>query len=289
MQQGRDAEVLLQAHREVRALRDQQRILTDAQAVQSVRARARRAPPELIVAGPQIEQIGHHPPHGEDVQAPAVGERLPGLLDQLDTAGDDALRLDPLGGLVGRLGHPAKSVHRRRLDVVDAARDQVLPQGRALLVRRRLGVEALQERPHLCVRGRGGEHQPADLMVLQLGRQALAVLSLLRRADADLVQVDLLLHRDQVDRAEHPDQPGQRRGQLGHRLVQGRIVGRVGAAGAQEAEEQPHHLLALLAHDAGELRILAGARPIDAAAERLLRLCQLIHGAAPLFARRRCS
>ena len=114
----------------------------------------------------------------------------------------------------------------------------------------------------------------------QLGGETLAILSLLRRAHADLVQVDLLLDRDELQRAEQADEARDRRGELADRLIQSRILGRVRAAHAQEAEEEPDHLLALLADDAGQLRILAGAGAVDAAAERCLSLRQLIHGVA---------
>ena len=126
VEQRRHAEVLPQGDGETRALGEDQRVLADAEAVQAVRGRAGRVPPELIVARMKLEQVGDHAPQRKDVHPPPFGDALPGVFDQLDTSRHDRLRLDLVGRLLGFAGR-LEAVDDGGLDVVHAALDQRLP------------------------------------------------------------------------------------------------------------------------------------------------------------------
>jgi hypothetical protein len=100
------------------------------------------------------------------------------------------------------------------------------------------------------------------------------------RADADVVDVDLVLDRHEVHRAEQVVKLDERVVQVLDRLVEGAVVGRVQPRHAQQARQEVGEALAELAHLVREGAVLADARSPEGAGEGLLGPAQVVgrHG-----------
>jgi hypothetical protein len=121
------------------------------------------------------------------------------------------------------------------------------------------------------------EHEPTGVVAAQLRSQA-AGAWLVVGPDADVVQVDLVLDRHQADGAERLAQRGQQPRQLGHRRVEGPVVGAVDAGQLEQAGQQLYQLLAPFADLLRQLAVLAGAGAAEGTSEARLRPIEFIHG-----------
>ena len=115
------------------------------------------------------------------------------------------------------------------------------------------------------------ERDAADVVPSQPAAEVLSRLAAFQ-ADADVVDVDLVLDRQQVDGAEQRDEPPERALEVVHGLVEGVVVGRVEPGHRQDAVQQLDQALALFAHDRGQDAVFARARAVEHAAEPFLGL-----------------
>ena len=188
------------------------------------------------------------------------------------------------------LGRHAEAEAPGELDAPDPGRAEGAGAGVARLLRRPGPGKLRDEGAHPGSVEREVERDPAAVVAQELRGQLADARGLLRRADADVVHVDLVLDRDEVDRAEQVVELHERHVQVLDRLVEGIVVGRVQAGHAEEARQEVREALAELAHLVREGTVLAEARAPEGLGEGLLRPAQVVvevrssglsHGTAP--------
>ena len=232
-----------------------------------------RVHPQLLAERVPLEQLRDQPTQRQGVWRPAGGEVLERLVRRGESARDEVfgvLRLERL------LERHAEAEAARELEAPHPGRVEGLRERGARLRRGgRPGDAAHQGADRGPVEGQV-ERDPPAVVPLQLRPQVLDARRPLARPDADVVDVDLVLDRDEVDGAEQLVERHERRVEVLDRLVEGAVLGRVEPRHAQEARQQVGQPLAQLPHLVGEGPVLPDPRPPQGPGQSVLGAAQLV-------------
>ena len=216
-----------------------------------------------------LEQLRDEPPQRQRVRHAPGGEVLEGLVGRGERARQKSPRVVRLARPRPPSGSGSGPAARSRDTpaACERAREACCaapgaPAGRAKAADQGADRGAVE---------REVEGDAAHVVALQLRRELADARGLVARADPDVVHVDLVLDRDQVDGAEQVGELDERRVEVLDRLVEGAVVGRVHPRHAQQARQQVRETLAELAHLVGERPVLADARAPEGADRALLR------------------